>query len=399
MTDTTQQPSAFNVTRVAPETQGVPQTGPFKPKESKTKVSDKPVVRSIPAITKYNLDSGLIEPDAEKTTWGKRSVAEVGLKENEPSIEATPAEDASYDHSKWKQEQAAKKQERNQKKNEKAAQQQVLAKDLLQKGDIVGAARALGMTPTDLITYMDNARLSIPNKTEELTPEQQRAADEEAFKSERLAFEEEQRAFKYQTVKQSYTRDKILPILADADKFEMVNQANADGSITDYIYEYMNKHFVETGEELSAADVAESIENELYTARSQALEAAKKTKKLAKFFTPQELREMADEAEQTGEERVDLGDATKARKVSFSRQATDQFYEPTLDNTPAVSVDSRFPARLPEPDMDEVEAAESKYLPKTKATRNRTGNMNVSHPIFLPKEERLAQIRREMGRQ
>lgn len=372
----TDQPS-FNITRVAPTTPVAPASQQGN-NANHTRFAEKPVTRNIAPITEYNSKTGNLDVRSD-TPWGKPAA-------ETPAVETPAAETATSTttpdrHTKWREEQAAKKAQREEQRLAKRSKQEALASELLKKQDLVGAAKALGMSPADLATYVDNARLQIPVKTEELTPEQKRAQDEEKFRQERLAFEEEQKAFKYQTIAYNYIKDNIAPVLADKEKFEFIHKYDA-AKVQNYIYEFMNKHFQETGEELSPQDVAETIEEQMYNAHVQSLESLKGIKKVAKYFAPAPTPTEVEETQQP---------QRPTRDVSVKNQIV----EPTLANKKARPLDSRFPMQDQEVDqlMAEAEAEEAKITPSA-ASRRTTSNSNVPF-AFLSREERLARMKLE----
>jgi len=236
----------------------------------------------------------------------------------------------------------------------------------------------LDMSPADFATYVDNARLSIPTKTEELSPEQKRAKDEEQFRADRLAFEKEQSAFRYQTIASNYIRDNIAPVLQDKDKFELIHTAGLN-DMQNYIYEFMNKHYNETKEVLSAQDVAETIENQLYQNSIQAIEANRKVKKLAKLFASQEE-----------EVKVAVDEMAEAP----GRQTRPSFVEPTLTNKQARPLDTRFPTRDEELNASSEEEAEEAEPNTNTVSKRKSVGSDIPFAL-LSRAERLARMKAE----
>lgn len=351
------------------------------------KQADKPVTRNIAPLTEYNNETGNLDV-SPRSPWGVSS--EVETVKTEPEVVAETKVSSTERQAQWKADQAAKKQKVQEKRVEKQAKQQVLAKDLLLKGDLVGAASALGMTPSEFATYVDNARLQIPNKVEELTPEQKRVQDDENFRKDRLVFEQEQKNFKYQVIASNYIKDNIDPVLADKDKFEFIHKYDV-GKVKNFVYEYMNKHYVDTGEELKASDVLETIENQMYETHKSSLESLRGMKKVSSFFAP--VTRIEDD---NTEVPVSRDSKVEPRKVSMEPDNY-PFKEPTLANKTTRSLDSRFPTRDTEVDdmIAEAEEEEARVTQTSQAVRRSANSGNNTPFALLSREERLARMKSE----
>lgn len=289
--------------------------------------------RTLAPLTRYDADLGIAVPIDPSETQEDPAGAPGGTKTADPDR-----------HAKWKEQQAAKKAERETARTEKAATSQLLAKDLLAKGDLVGAAKTLGMTPAELSTLVTHATLGMPTKPEEpkkLSPEEQRVADETKFKEDRLAFEKEVREYNRNKDVTSFIEKNIAPELQNKDKYEMIHAASDIPKISAYVYEYMNQHYLETsgknedgsfkpGEVLKASDILESIEETMYKAHVQSLERAKKIKKVSSYFAPP--KEEVEAEEPNAEVAEDLDPWARRRtpqaKLSVARpepvQTTDE---------------------------------------------------------------------------
>jgi hypothetical protein len=319
----------------------------------------KVVTRNIAPLTTYNNETGLLDskPWAEETT-------------TEPTTKEEPAKPNRHDD--WKTQQAAKKQELADKKAEKLAKNQVLAKDMLAKGDFAGAAKALGMTFDELRTYTQSALLGIPTEKKELTPEEKRAADEEKFKADRLAFEKEQTEFRYQQIATAYIDKNITPILKDSEKYEFINNADVD-KIKAYMYNYMNEHFAKTKQELKAEDVADVIEKQLYDNFVAGLEKGRTLKKVSKYFAP---KEEAIAEEETSMEQAEKALPTKERKIDLSTPNVRE------EDPEEEEINERFPAET------------KKQIPKQAVIRKGASESNVPFAL-LSAEEKWEIIKRE----
>jgi hypothetical protein len=224
--------------------------------------------------------------------------------EGEPTGDAAPpAETAAAEkdrHAKWREAQEAKRAARAQANVDAAAKRQVLAKELLAKNDLAGAAKALGMPASELVTLVNQAALGLKPEEEapkKLTPEEQRVADETAFREEMKAFRAEQEAFRNQQAMTGFVEKNIRPVLADKEAYEMIHAAGVE-DIETYAYRYMNQHYFDTsekdasgkitkpGEVLNAKDVLDAIEENLLKQHTATLERARGLKKVSKYFAP-----------------------------------------------------------------------------------------------------------------
>lgn len=221
--------------------------------------------------------------------------------EPEPVAATTPDATAEKDrHTKWREAQEAKRAARTAAGLEAAAKRQGFAKELLAKGDLAGASRALGIPASELVTLVNQAAMGMapePAKVTPPTPEEQRAADETAFRAEMKAFRAEQESYRNAQAMTSFVEKSIRPVLADKDAYEMIHAAGAE-DIETYAYRYMNQHYYDTsekdaagkiakpGEVLNAKDVLDAIEENLVKAQEAAATKMRGIKKLSKHFAP-----------------------------------------------------------------------------------------------------------------
>ena len=321
--------------------------------------------RAIAPPTAYNPDTGVVEP-VEGGWTGKDGAPE-------PKAEAAKPEPGKPTrHDQWKAEQKAAREAREAKTAKKTVETQALARDFLKKGDLVGSAKALGMSPAEFREYAQNVLLTAPTPDKELTPEQKRAADEEAFRAEVKTFKAEQEAFRNQTIRSSYIKDKIAPVLADAEKFEFIHNEGLE-KMGAYIYDFMNAHYGKTKEELSASDVAEEIEKQLEANFTASVEKARKMKKAAKYFRTEE-----PEAEPAPALAVEESNEEEVREDM-------RFPERDIARLRPAPLASRFPARESEPEPTETFTKQ--------AVIRREGSNGAGVPFaLLSREERLARI-------
>ena len=385
-------PADFNITK-SPAAPSLPKNNLSGNGNPIAKMADKATTRNIAPITEFNNETGLVEarPDSP---WGRNNdtTTETETTETTETNAETPHTGVPDRYTAWKTEQAVKKEERAAQQTAKKVKSEALAQDLLRKGDLVGAAKALNMSPSDLAAYVDNARLQIPNPDKKLSPEEQYKADEKKFKEDRLAFEQEQRDFKRSVIKDSYIKSKIAPVVQDQEAFEFIH-LNDVNKITDYIYEFMNNHFAETGEELLAKDVAENIER---TMKETFIEGLKKTEKLkasAEFFASKKAA--TSKTSKTDEiEDIETEDDTTSRlmKRKVSTPISSGFKpEPTLANKVEQPLYSRFPMQNEE--LEELEAEAEELIAKTTPplAKRRSSEATSNIPFaFLSKAERMA---------
>lgn len=286
-----------------------------------------PKPRTIGPMTKFDPESGVVVPSENswKTGAGESS-AEGPAQKVAPKAEPYKNER----HQAWKAEQEKKQAERQEAAHQKAVKRQATARDLLQKGDLVGAAKALGLSPQEFALYAQNAMLSIPTKEKELSPEEKKAREELQYKEALEAKVREFDEFRIKTNVDAFIKDKIAPVLADKDRFELINK-NVDKA-TQAIYHFMDEHYKSTqtfnnetgkwegGDVLDVVDIAESIEQELEKAAIEAIESSRKIKKLEKLFANKEPKRKVEVEEQPEQEpeREELADAQVESRPSVN---------------------------------------------------------------------------------
>ena len=318
--------------------------------------------RTIAPPTTFNTETGLRE-DVKGGWTGKDGEKPAPAAKPKSGAEGKPAPTR---HETWLAEQKAAREAREAKKTAKTAESQALARDFLKKGDLAGAANSLGMPSSELRELLLGGLLTTPTPDKELTPEQKKAADEEAFRASVLAHQKDVDAFKNATIRASYIKDKILPALADAAKYEFLHNEGVEKSAA-YAYDFMNAHYQKTREELSISDVLSEMEKTLEKNFVASVERAKKMKKAERYFRPSE-EEVVAEADQPDDAAL----ATRAAEE-------DRFHDRSLAGL-REAAETRFPAHQEEPEGDEV-------VPPRQAVRRDVGS-KVPFAMLTPAEKR-----------
>ncbi len=186
----------------------------------------------------------------------------------------------------------------------KAIQMQKEAKEMLAKAqhfqetakraatNPVELAKAIGMDPTEFLRRYQNEMFNIPN---EEVKQAEPTVDErlKSYADERQKEKDATSRLQSEMIRSNYIQTKILPAIAtDKEKFSLLNHNNLELS-AGFIYDMMNDHFQKTGEELSANDVAEEMENQLQLEMEAKLETIKSIGKFSRHFQPK-----AEEAEE-----------------------------------------------------------------------------------------------------
>ena len=154
--------------------------------------------------------------------------------------------------------------------------------------DPIEFIKSTGQDPQEFLRRFQNSMYNIPNEAPAPKPEEEVKQRLERYEAERQAERQKAAEIQSQMVRQNYISTKILPVLnADPDKFQILNQSNLEAS-ANFMYDMMNQHFMATGEELNAADVAEEMENQLQQELETKLQQAAKLPKLSKYFKEQQ---------------------------------------------------------------------------------------------------------------
>jgi hypothetical protein len=246
-------------------------------------------------MTAYNTETGQVDEvgDFQDNKPGVQKAAPKKAK-TPSSVEET---DKASRHEKWKADQAAKKEATDNAKYNSKAKKQALALEHMRAGNFHAAADALGTTVPELLALTQNAALSIPTEQKKLTAEEQRIKDYDDYRAsvdKKLAAAEQ---FKYETVATNWARENISPVMADEEKYPLLNK-NKDNvaKLQRGVYEFLNKHYNDTcefdakgnvvkeGEILSVADILDTLEAQTEAATRETLEGLKGVKKFAEYF-------------------------------------------------------------------------------------------------------------------
>jgi hypothetical protein len=211
---------------------------------------------------------------------------DVPTQESLPEVEKSPAEKRQERASSFRQ---AADVERRAQQELKAAKEQISKMKQTQelilqaKSDPIAIAKALNMEPAEFLRQYQNAMLNIPNepiKTKEETIEERMARYDQERKAEKEEFIKNQSY----VARNGYISSRILPVIdSDPDRFEIINQ-NGKEQCASFMYDMMNAHYLETGEELNPEDVAEEMENQLQIEFESRIESTRKLKKFKKHF-------------------------------------------------------------------------------------------------------------------
>jgi hypothetical protein len=288
------------------------------PKNTVTKVAAEPLVRKLPGMTQYNQENGLVEEvgDFQDNTPGKPKPA--APKKPKPAAQKPKEgegsqEDKTSRHQAWKAAQEAKKEQGAQAKAAQKAKSQALAADYLRQGNVHKASEALGLSVPEFITLTQNAALGIAQEPKKLSPEEQKAKDEADYRASRDTRLQELERRDYFNTAHNYIRENIDPVFT-AEKYPLLTQQKENlANVKMGVYEYLNKHFVDTmkkdesgkiipnsGEVLSVEDILDTLEGQYEDAVKSTLEKAKGIKKFETYFAKQ-VREAAEEEQEEEE--------------------------------------------------------------------------------------------------
>jgi hypothetical protein len=169
--------------------------------------------------------------------------------------------------------------------------------EAMKKADISPSEmiKAIGKDPTDFMKRLQNEMFAIPNEPEK---KQEPTVDERLrqYEQEREAERRQQAQYQSEMIKFNYIQNKILPAIANDEKYPLV-MANKDKA-AQMIYDIMNAHYLQFNEELNPMDVADEYEAELEKEVVGSIEKIKKINKFRSHFkeeqqpeeqTPQQL--------------------------------------------------------------------------------------------------------------
>lgn len=249
---------------------------------------DPSVTREIPGLYQHNVETGEAEQVLDFANRPKKE--DKKAKPTKDKAE-TSNEEKPNRHQEWKAKQQEKKEAREAAKVEKAVKNQALAMDALKKGNMAEAAKLLNTTVPELFTLFQNASLSIPTKEAELSPEEKKAKDEADYRASIENVKKEFDQYKYETTKYQYIKENIEPVFSNKEKYELLNNAKDPNAYKSAAYEYMNQHYVETGEILNIEDVLDTMEEQLSETATAAVQQFKNIKKFSQYFNQAEAAE------------------------------------------------------------------------------------------------------------
>jgi hypothetical protein len=262
----------------------------------------KPVTRTLPPLKQYNPETKMSEEIPSALDGASKPKKEAKKTDKAAKEDKPEATDKTKRHADWKAAQEAKKAQAAQAKTDKQVKNQALALDFMRQGNFHKAAEALGTTVPELLALTQNAALGLAQEPKKLSPEEQRAKDEADYRASTEQKIKEHEQFKYQVVADNYIRENINPVLSDVEKYPLLNK-NKDNlpRLKAGIYDFLNKHYVETGEVLSIGDILDTLEAQTEAAAKQSLEELKGIKKFESYFARQEREEAEAQAEQEEE--------------------------------------------------------------------------------------------------
>lgn len=334
------QPSGFNVGLIAPQVS--PQTG-SNPHLSNThvKVAEGPVV--VGASVSPNYDDAARKEAVEEKTKPKPE------KKEAPKTET---KEEKSRHDKWKEDQARAKAEREDKAYQKKVERAKTAPELLRKGDVFGAAQALGISVSELISLTNKAAVGIPTKEEELTPEQKKERDHEEYRKKTDAQLQWMQQEHQRVTQKSWIAENIKPHV-DPEKYPLITaKKEAVAGLMDGLYSYFNQKYLETTvrddqgnivkagftpNEQDVQDALETLEKQYEDQAEQTIAHYKGISKFKKHFTAEEKeeqRKLVEEANETElpvqledmeEQGEDLDPRTKSLVGSLSKAKPNNF--------------------------------------------------------------------------
>lgn len=157
------------------------------------------------------------------------------------------------------------------------------------KTDPTVIAQAMGMDPTEFLRKYQNQMFNIKDEpvVEPLKPEEEMKQRLDRYESERAQEKQTFQQMQVETIRKTYIANNILPVL-DNEDFDLIHMQGSKEDMAGFIYDIMNDHYQKTGEEFSAQEVAEELENRLLADYEEKVKNVRKSKKLSKYFLPDE---------------------------------------------------------------------------------------------------------------
>ncbi len=157
------------------------------------------------------------------------------------------------------------------------------------KNDPTVIAKAMGMEPTEFLRKYQNQMFNIKDEPEAvpLKPEEEVKQRLDRYEAERAQEKQTFQQMQTETIRKTYIANNILPVL-DTDEYELIHMQGSKEDAAGFIYDIMNDHYQKTGEEFNAKEVAEELEARLLADYEEKVKNVRKSKKLSKFFLPEE---------------------------------------------------------------------------------------------------------------
>ncbi len=152
------------------------------------------------------------------------------------------------------------------------------------KTDPTLLAKAMGMDQNELLRKYQNKLFEIGEDEPVVKPEEEVKQRLAQYEAERQQERRRAADIESQNTRNTYISSKIIPEISnDLDKYQLLN-LNGKAACAGFIYDIMNSHFQQTGEEMSVAEVAEEMENQLAQDIESKIAQVRKVAKFAKHF-------------------------------------------------------------------------------------------------------------------
>jgi len=170
---------------------------------------------------------------------------------------------------------------------EKLAKAQSFEALLAKSDDPVELIKALGKDPTEFLRKYQNSMFNIPEEAEpvpEVPMEEQLKARLDKFEAEKEAEKLAQVQAQQSYQVNSYIANKVMPAVADVEKYPLLNSDGDPAQAAQFVYGIMNQYYQQHGEELDPEMVAQHIEDGLYAQAEEKLNSIRKIRKFSKYF-------------------------------------------------------------------------------------------------------------------
>lgn len=200
------------------------------------------------------------------------------------------------------------------------------------KKDPTVIAKALGMDPQEFYRQYQNVMLNVKEEPAPLKPEEEMKARLDKYEQERAQERQQLETMQSQTIRNNYISTKILPVItANTEKFELLNM-NGKDACAGFIYDLMDSHYRQTGQELDANEVAEEMERQLTDEIETKIQAVRKVSKFSKHF--QAIQEETQQT--TSQAQKQLGSISKRNEIkpkTLSNTMSSSLGESTADRS------------------------------------------------------------------